>query len=238
MNYYRRYVGDYLRDTARLSMLEHGAYTLLLDYYYAEERPIPLELDDVYRMVRAIMPEERKAVIRVLTTFFTKAEDGYRHKRVDHEISTSKQARENGSKGGRQRTESDTGLETGRGTGQLSGMGGGSGHPPTTTHQPPAFSLQSPTTSEASAPSRSALDADDPVIEKIPLCDGTECEVRKSFVDELDRLYPAVDPVQTLREIRGWCLGNPRRTKTRRGVKAFITGWFAREQDRQSRRAA
>lgn len=59
----------------------------------------------------------------------------------------------------------------------------------------------------------------------------------KTFVTELDRLYPAVDPVQTLREIRGWCIGNPRRRKTKRGVKGFITSWFAREQDKQSRRA-
>jgi uncharacterized phage protein (TIGR02220 family) len=89
LNYYRRYVGDYLRDTARLSMLEHGAYNLLLDYYYAEERPISLEFDEVYRMVRALMPEEKRAIVKVLTTFFIKAEDGYRHKRVDLEIATA-----------------------------------------------------------------------------------------------------------------------------------------------------
>jgi len=76
------------------------------------------------------------------------------------------------------------------------------------------------------------------VVEKIPLCDGSEYPVTRDFVDELDRLYPAVDPVQTLREIRGWCLGNPKRTKTRRGVRGFIVAWFAREQDKQSRRAA
>lgn len=81
-------------------------------------------------------------------------------------------------------------------------------------------------------------DATDPVVERIPLCDGSEFSVRQSFVAELDRLYPAVDPAQTLREMRGWCIGNPKRTKTVRGVKGFITSWFAREQDRQSRRPA
>jgi hypothetical protein len=96
------------------------------------------------------------------------------------------------------------------------------------------------------APSAARVDAakpaleliEDKVVEKIPLCNKTEFEVRQSFVAELDRLYPAVDPVQTLREIRGWCIGNPTRTKTKRGVKAFITSWFAREQDKQSRRVA
>lgn len=74
------------------------------------------------------------------------------------------------------------------------------------------------------------------VVERIPLNDSSEFEVRESFVAELDRLYPAVEPKQTLREMRGWCLGNPTRRKTVRGVRAFITSWFAREQDKHSRR--
>lgn len=76
------------------------------------------------------------------------------------------------------------------------------------------------------------------VIERIPLCDGTDFEVRKSFVDELDRLFPAVDPVQTLREIRAWNLAKPARRKTRKGVKAHITTWFGKEQDKHSARAS
>jgi uncharacterized phage protein (TIGR02220 family) len=158
LNYYRRYVGDYLRDTSRLSMIEHGAYNLLLDYYYAEERPIPIDLEEVYRMVRAILPEERRSVVKVLTSFFTKGEDGYRQKRVDHEIEVSKKARSNGSKGGRPLTETETGYITGSETGYITetetgseteeetglvtGDGGGSGHPPTTNHQPPTTNHQ------------------------------------------------------------------------------------------------
>lgn len=76
------------------------------------------------------------------------------------------------------------------------------------------------------------------VVERIPLNDGSEFDVQQSFVDELDRLYPAVDPVQTLREIRGWNLAHPNRRKTRRGVRAHIVSWFTREQDRHSSRAS
>lgn len=68
------------------------------------------------------------------------------------------------------------------------------------------------------------------VIERIPLRDGSEFEVRESFVKELDRIYANVDPLSTLREIRGWCIGNPAKLKTRAGVRRFITAWFAREQ--------
>ena len=71
MNYYRRYVGDYLRDTSRLSLVEHGAYTLLLDYYYAEERPIPGDVDAACRLVRAVTEGERLAVaIQILAADF------------------------------------------------------------------------------------------------------------------------------------------------------------------------
>lgn len=150
MIYYRRYVGDYLRDTATLSLLEHGAYTMLLDYYYAEEKPTPLDLDEVYRMVRAITRDERQAVIKVLAKFFRKQEDGYHNARADKEIATSRQARTNGKGGGRPRTGSQTGhetgditgSETGGKTGSVTGRGGGSGHPPTTNLQPPSASLQ------------------------------------------------------------------------------------------------
>ena len=40
MNYYERHIGDYLKDTAHLSLLEHGIYGRLLDIYYTREEPI------------------------------------------------------------------------------------------------------------------------------------------------------------------------------------------------------
>ena len=144
MIYYRRYVGDYLKKTARLSMLEHGAYSLLLDYYYVEELPIPIGIEEVCRMVRAIRPEERAAVEKVLATYFSLGPDGYHNPRADEEIQVALQARANGAKGGRPRTQQITGsatleeTETGTEsiTGDGGGDGGGSGHPSTTSLQP------------------------------------------------------------------------------------------------------
>lgn len=73
------------------------------------------------------------------------------------------------------------------------------------------------------------------VLERIPLKGGEEFEVRESFVVELDKLYPNVEPRQTLREIRGWCIGNPAKLKTRRGIRRCIIGWFKKEQDKHGR---
>ncbi len=68
-------------------------------------------------------------------------------------------------------------------------------------------------------------------IERIPMVGGEEFEVRSSFVSELSRLYPAVDIPATLRQMRGWCIGNPTKLKTPRGIRKFITGWCERDQN-------
>lgn len=70
-----------------------------------------------------------------------------------------------------------------------------------------------------------------PVVEHIPMIGGVEFGVRQSFVDELTRLYPAVDIPATLRQMRGWCIGNPTKLKTPRGIRKFITGWCERDQN-------
>ncbi len=86
MNYYEHHLGDYLRDTAHLSMLEDGAYRRLLDAYYIKELPIPAALKEAYRLVRGVSKPERDAVQAVLREFFEETPEGWRHKRCDAEI--------------------------------------------------------------------------------------------------------------------------------------------------------
>lgn len=71
----------------------------------------------------------------------------------------------------------------------------------------------------------------EPVI-GLPLNDGTEHQVTEEDVAEYASLYPAVDVMQELRDMRGWLLANPVRRKTKRGIKAFIRTWLSKEQDR------
>lgn len=111
MNYYKRHLGDFARDTAHLSQGQVGAYDLLLDWYYANERAIPLDKEDVYRIARAHSLSERKNVDKILA-FFTLADDGYHQKRADTEITAKRRQseinKETGKKGGRPRKESET----------------------------------------------------------------------------------------------------------------------------------
>ena len=43
MHYYKRNLGDYAKKAGRLSMLQHGAYTVLLDTCYDREQFPTLE---------------------------------------------------------------------------------------------------------------------------------------------------------------------------------------------------
>jgi uncharacterized protein YdaU (DUF1376 family) len=105
MHYYKRHIGDYRAATAHLTLLEHGVYAMLMDLYYLDEKPFPLETQSVYRRLRAVTEEERAAVDAVLSDFFVKGENGYQHKRIDSELAgylaNAEKNRENGKAGGR-----------------------------------------------------------------------------------------------------------------------------------------
>lgn len=87
MNYYEHHLGDYLRDTAHLSMVEDAAYRRLLDMYYVKEAPLPADVKACCKLARAISKAEKDAVALVLREFFELREDGYHQARADAEIS-------------------------------------------------------------------------------------------------------------------------------------------------------
>jgi len=74
MHYYKRNIGDYAKKAGKLSMLQHGAYTLLIDACYDRER-FPT-LDDAIEWAWADTPEQVAAVEFVLRKFF-KLQDGF-----------------------------------------------------------------------------------------------------------------------------------------------------------------
>lgn len=104
MNYYSHHIGDYRRDTAHLSLLEHGVYRQLLDMYYLSESKIPAETEAVYRRLCARTDDEKRSVDTVLSEFF-RLEGGWVHTRCDKEIAEyqgkAERARNNGKLGGR-----------------------------------------------------------------------------------------------------------------------------------------
>jgi uncharacterized protein YdaU (DUF1376 family) len=86
VNYYKRHIGDYAAATRHLSLLEHGVYAMLLDVYYASEKPLPADLSSAQRLVGAKNKVERDAVTTVLKEFFRLGDDGWHQIRCDEEI--------------------------------------------------------------------------------------------------------------------------------------------------------
>lgn len=73
--------------------------------------------------------------------------------------------------------------------------------------------------------------AEPPVI-TLSLNTGEEYPVTQRDVVGWMELYPAVDVMQCLRNMKGWLMSNPAKRKTARGITRFITTWLQKEQDR------
>lgn len=105
VNYYERHLGDYAKNAGHLTMLQHGAYTLLLDRYYSTERAIPDA--DAYEICRARRKKEREAVDTVLRQFFRLIDGYWTKNRCEEELGKARvkieTARNNGRNGGRPR---------------------------------------------------------------------------------------------------------------------------------------
>lgn len=119
MNFYKFYTGDYIRDTMELEAAEEGIYIRLMNWYYANERPIP----DVRApaIARVTSKADIDRTYWVLDRFFKKvtrhSESVWTHPRIDIEISLAqkriKASIDNGKRGGRPKKTKPTGFNLG-----------------------------------------------------------------------------------------------------------------------------
>lgn len=84
MHYYKRNIGDYHKKAGRLTMLQHGAYTLLLDACYDREK-FPT-LDEAIEWLWANSDEEISAIKFVLGKFFTEDNGVFVQHRIESEL--------------------------------------------------------------------------------------------------------------------------------------------------------
>lgn len=84
MHYFKRNIGDYHKKAGRLSMLEHGAYTLLIDSCYDREK-FPTR-DEAMDWCWARTTSEIAAVEFVLSKFFDLVDGRYVQNRIREEI--------------------------------------------------------------------------------------------------------------------------------------------------------
>ena len=110
MNFFKKHIGDWIRDTAHLSAVEEGIYSRLIDQYYSREKPLPGDIKAACKLARASSKNDRLAVSYVLDSYFTLTENGYTHDRCDSEIkyyvANANKNLANGKLGGRPRKTS------------------------------------------------------------------------------------------------------------------------------------
>lgn len=87
MKHYPRHIGDYLRDTGHLTLLEHGVYTRLLDMYYDGGGPLKLDVETLARRLTARTAEERAALTTILAEFFVLVDGAWTNKRCEATLS-------------------------------------------------------------------------------------------------------------------------------------------------------
>jgi len=83
MHHYQFNIGNYKKDTAHLTPLEHGVYRTMMDSYYTNEGA--LEADDAFLMrthcIRSA--DEKEAYQNVLSDFFELRDGSYHHAGCD-----------------------------------------------------------------------------------------------------------------------------------------------------------
>lgn len=72
--------------------------------------------------------------------------------------------------------------------------------------------------------------SDVPVVEII-LNDNSAYPVYQEDIDKWKDIYSGIDVAGELKKMKKWCDNNPRKRKTKNGIRRFITGWLSRAQE-------
>lgn len=60
---------------------------------------------------------------------------------------------------------------------------------------------------------------------------GKEYSIHESQLEQWKEIYPNVNVLDELRKMKGWCIANPTKRKTKKGIDRFINNWLSKNQD-------
>jgi uncharacterized protein YdaU (DUF1376 family) len=103
MHYYQFNIGDYQSHTNHLDPLEDLAYRRMLDWCYLHEKPLPLDANEIARIIR--LRGHTIIVQNVLKEFFSQHDEGWDCDRVLEEIQHYKAKIEQASRAGKASAE-------------------------------------------------------------------------------------------------------------------------------------
>ncbi len=208
LHWYARYFDAYLRDTKHLTLLEHGAYNLLLDHYYQQKGDVPYDLARLARVCNAFADEEQKALAKIIDEFFTI--DGrsgkIRNRRADEEMKIAFEISDKRRSAANSRWNANA---------HANAM------PPTPTPTPTPKTRSR--TKATTAPSAVAFDAAAGVLS------GFTDDHRKQW----PVAYPALDLKAEIAAAGAWLKANPKNLKS--NYERFLTNWLKKAQDRAPR---
>lgn len=64
------------------------------------------------------------------------------------------------------------------------------------------------------------------------LNDGTHYEISDEDIIQWEKTYQAIDVFLELSKMESWLDANPKKRKTKSGIKRFINSWLSRAQDK------
>ena len=68
------------------------------------------------------------------------------------------------------------------------------------------------------------------IVETFSLKDNSEYAPTQTFLQQIKPLYPFVDLIYEFKNMKAWCISNPKKRKTRDGAKRFINNWLSSAQ--------
>lgn len=249
MHKYWRHIGDYAKDTRHLSILEHGAYTLMLDWCYASEKPLPDDEKTLFRLCGAFEKAEQKAVLLVREEFFTLEEGGWTQKRVLAEVAVYRDKQVKATRAAELSWDSRRNADAKQTQSERTPNAGTNAMPrarvPATSNQQPATNLL------LLAPHGAEPTADDPEGSATATPEGSGEKKKRgaavenlawapdtgwtgftdTLMDELARAYPACDIRRQMLAMEQWLKANPTKAK-KQNWRRFVSNWLAKEQDR------
>lgn len=70
----------------------------------------------------------------------------------------------------------------------------------------------------------------------LPLKDGSEYAVCTDQIEEWQGVFKQLDVQNEVQRMRAWCLANPSKRKTRRGIQRFATNWLLGNTEKKEKK--
>ena len=213
MHYYQHHIGDFVRDTARLTDTQCMAYLRLIWMYYDTEKPLPNDPEGLAFQVGASDQDVRL----ILKHYFETDSDLCRHKRCDKELAVFKEKSEKAAKSANARWNNANAMRT---------------HTERNANERVLDANQEPRTKNQIKKATT-----------VAAPEGVSSEVWESFVQHRKVKKAAITPLvmEMLVEqskLAGWSLENALKESVLRNWVSFKAEWVAKKPEPQTQMTA